>query len=328
MDQSLRKPPSPRRIVITGATGTIGTALCRRLLERGDTLVVFSRDAPAARQTVPGAAAYVTWQPAEMGPWAEQIEEADAIVYLAGGSLYQGRQTEASVRAETESRERGIRGLVHAMAQARVTPPVFVSASSVGTYGYAGVTDAAVTESSPPGADFWGQDSVPWEGAALDAGRLGVRAAVLRLGYVLDARPGGGLMRQVEQFRRGFGGPVWPGTQWVPWIHIADAVGLFLLALDDERVRGPLNATAPGAIRNRDYARSLGAIVGRPARLPTPGFALRLGLGVVAETIISGRRVVPQAALDLGYRFRFPALEDALRDLVASPGRAPRSAAG
>jgi len=314
-----------KRIVVTGATGQIGQALCRRVLARGDTLVVFSRDAQAARQTVPGAAAYVAWQPEETGPWAEHIAGAHGIVYLAGGSLYSGRQTEASVRAETRARARGIRGLVRAMAEARVKPRVFVSASSVGAYGYAGVTDAVFTESSPAGGDFWGRESLLWEEAALDAERLGVRAVVPRTGYVLDARPGGGLMRQVAQFRRGFGGPVWPGTQWLPWIHIADAVGLFLLALDDQRVRGPLNGTAPDAVRNRDFARMLGRVVDKPARLPTPGFALRLGLGVVADTIIHGRQIVPESALTLGYQFQFPMLEAALRDLVPPADGAKRA---
>jgi uncharacterized protein (TIGR01777 family) len=168
-----------------------------------------------------------------------------------------------------------------------------------------------------PGDDFWGRVSLPWEEAALEAERLGVRTVVLRTGYVLDGRPGSGLAQQVAQFRRGFGGPVRPGSQWVPWIHIADAVELILLALDDERVRGPLNCTAPGVVRNREFAETLGRVVGKPANRAMPGVMLRMFMGVVADTIIHGRCVVPEAALALGYDFRFPTLDAALRDLVA-----------
>jgi uncharacterized protein (TIGR01777 family) len=304
-------------MVVTGATGQIGSVLCRRLLERGDAPVVFTRDVQAAQESVPGAADYVAWQPQETGPWATQTARAQAVVYLAGGSLYSGRQTRASVRAEVDTRVRGIRGLVRAMKEAAVKPRVFVSASSVGTYGYDGFTDAEFTENSSPGDDFWGQASLPWEEAALEAERLGVRTVVLRTGYVLDGRPGSGLAQQVAQFRRSFGGPVRPGSQWVPWIHIADAVGLILLALDDERVRGPLNCTAPGVVRNREFAETLGVVLGKPVGRAIPGVMLRLFMGVVADTIIHGRRVVPETALALGYDFRFPRLEPALRDLVA-----------
>jgi uncharacterized protein len=202
------------------------------------------------------------------------------------------------------------------MAQARARPEVFVSASSVGTYGYAGFTDVEHTEDSPAGTDFWGRDSQLWEEAAVEADRLGIRTVVLRPGYVLDAHAGSGLAQQIEQFRRGFGGPVLPGTLWVPWIHIADVAGLIVLAVEDTRVRGPLNVVAPGVVRNTEFAATLGRVVGKPARLPVLGFMLRLGFGMTADTIVHGRRVVPRKALDLGYQFQFPALEPALRDLV------------
>ena len=143
-----------------------------------------------------------------------------------------------------------------------------------------------------------------------------MRTVLLRTGYVLDASPRGGLARQAAQFRRGFGGPVLPGKQWVPWIHLADEVGLIQMALSDERVRGPLNCTAPEVPRNREFAATLGRVLGKPVRMAVPGFAMRMGLGVAADILIHGRRVVPQKALDLGYQFRFPTLESALRDLL------------
>jgi uncharacterized protein len=318
-----------RRVIVTGATGLIGSALCRALQDRGYGVVVFSRHSDAARTKVPGALAYVAWQPEESGPWRAQIDGAYAVVHLAGESIYTfgKRQTKAGVRAETQARVRAIRGLAGAMAEAQEPPAAFICASSVGTYGFAGWTDAEYTEDSSVGDDFWGHDSQLWEQAALEAERQHARVVVLRTGYGLDAGPGGGLAQQVEQFRRGFGGPVLPGSQWTPWIHIADVAGLILLAIEDSRVRGPLNVVSPGVVRNREFATALGNAVGRSARLPIPGFMLRLGFGVTADTIIHGKRVVPQKALDLGYHFLFPTLDLALRDLVRSEGKAPTARA-
>lgn len=309
-----------KRVIVTGATGLIGSHLCRELLKRGYAVVVFSRDPQAAQAKVPGAAAYVAWQPEENGPWAEHIDGAYGIVNLAGGSIYTfgKRQTRESISAEVQNRVRGIQGLVGAMAGAQAKPQIFVCASSVGTYGFDGFTDTAFTEASPPATDFWGQSSLHWEEAAQAAERTGVRTAVMRFGYVLAMHPHSGLAQQVEQFRRGFGGPVRPGKQWQSWIHIADAVGLIVFALEDDRVRGPLNGTAPDVVRNRDFAHTLAQAVGKPARIVTPGLFLKMWIGLTAETIIYGRRVLPQKALDLGYQFQFATLESALRDLLAA----------
>lgn len=307
-----------KRVIVTGATGLIGSSLCQELIRRGYAVVVFSRDPAMARTKVPGAAEYVAWQPEESGPWAASIEGAYGVVNLAGGSIYTWgkRQTRESISAETQNRVRGIRGLVRAMEDAQVKPQAFVCASSVGTYGFDGFTDAEFTEASPPGADFWGQTSLPWEEAALSAEQAGVRTIVMRFGYVLAMQPNSGLAQQAEQFRRGFGGPVRPGTQWQSWIHASDTAGLIAFALEDNRVRGPLNGTAPEPVRSRDFAQMLAQVVGKPARLATPGFLLRMWLGKTADTIIYGRRVLPQKALDLGYQFQFATLESALRDLV------------
>lgn len=307
-----------KRIIVTGATGLIGSSLCQELIQRGYAVVVFSRDPLAAQAKVPGAAAYVAWQPAENGPWAEYIEGAYGVVNLAGGSIYTfgKRQTRESISAETQNRIRGIHGLVKAMTEAQAKPQVFVCASSVGTYGFDGFTDTAFTEASPPATDFWGQTSLPWEEAAQAAEQTGVRTVIMRFGYVLAMQPHSGLAQQVEQFRRGFGGPVRPGKQWQPWIHIADAVGLIIFALENNQVQGPLNGTAPDTVRSRDFAQTLAQAVGKPARMATPGFLLRMWLGVTADTIIYGRRVLPQKALALGYQFQFATLASALRDLL------------
>lgn len=311
-----------KRVIVTGATGLIGSNFCRELIKRGYVVIVFSRDPAMARMAVPGAEAYVAWQSEENGRWAESIEGAYGVVNLAGGSIYTwgSRQTRESIKAETQSRISAIQRLVKAMGEAQTKPQVFICASSVGTYGFNGFTDAEFTESSAPGTDFWGQTSLPWEEAARAAEKMGIRSVVMRFGYVLALHPHSGLARQVEQFRRGFGGPVRPGKQWQPWIHIADAAGLILFALEESRVEGVLNGTAPDVVRNQDFAQTLAQVVEKPARLAVPGFFLRMWLGKTADTIIYGRRVLPQKALELSYQFQFATLKSALHDLLdASP---------
>lgn len=307
-----------KRVIVTGATGLIGSSVCRELIKRGYAVVVFSRDPRAAQTVVPGAKAYVTWQAREDGSWAEYLEGAYGVVHLAGGSIYTwgSRQTRESISAETQNRIHAIQGLVRAMTEAEAKPQVFVSASSVGTYGFDGLTDAAFTESSAPGTDFWGQVSLPWEEAARDVEKIGVRAVIMRFGYVLAMYPHSGLAQQVAQFQRGYGGRVGNGSQWQPWIHVADAAGLILFALEESRVEGAVNGTAPDVVRNRDFTHMLAQMVGKSTRMAIPGFLLRMCLGVTAETILYGRRVLPHKALDLGYHFQFATLESALRDLL------------
>lgn len=313
-----------KRIIVTGATGLIGRALCRDLIAHGYTVVVFSRDPQAARVAGPGAERYVPWRIADAGSWAEYLDGAYGVVHLAGGSIFTWgkRQTRESVSAETQSRIRAIGGLVNAMAAAQTRPQVFVAASSVGIYGFDGLSDTEYTESSAPGADFWGQTSLRWEEAAQASEAIDVRAVCMRFGYVLGMEPHSGLAQQVEQFCRGYGGRVGSGKQWQPWIHVADAAGLIRFALEESLVENGLNATAPEPLRNRDFTRALAAAVGKSARMMTPGFLLRMWLGVTADTILYGRCVPPRKALDLGYAFQFATLEAALRDLLQAPDSA------
>jgi uncharacterized protein (TIGR01777 family) len=305
-----------RRLIVIGATGALGAPLCAALLRRGDSLVVFSRDPVAAQQRVPGAMAYVAWQPEESGAWEAHLGAADGVIYLAGKSIYTEPHTEQDVHDELQTRMRGINGVVRAMEAAHGRSAVLISASSVGTYGYAGPLNAELTETSAPGEDFWGRISVLWEAAALTARQFGVRVVLPRPGFVLTPQPDGGLMRQVGQFRAGYGGPVEPGTQWSPWIHIADSVGLLLLALDDARVHGPLNVVAPSLVRNHEFAATLALHVGQAATRMIPAGMLRQHMGIVADTITHGRRVLPALAQALDYHFQFPRLDGALQDLV------------
>ncbi len=303
-----------RRVIVTGATGLIGVALCRRLRERGWAPVIFSRDPKAARRRLPDAAATVAWQPQETGDWARHVDGAAAVVSLAGAPLFGQRWTARYKQTILDSRVVGTRGLLRAMAQATVKPRVFVSASAIGYYGWR--DDTPLDESAPPGDDFLARVCQAWEAEARRAEVMGVRTAILRIGIVLDAT-GGALPLLSLPMRLFVGGPILPGDQWVSWLHMEDMVETLLLSLEDERARGPLNIVAPDPRRQRDFSRALGQALGRPAWLPIPRLALRVALGEFADTLITGQRVVPARLADLGYRFRFPTLEGALADLLA-----------
>jgi len=193
---------------------------------------------------------------------------------------------------------------------------VLIAASSVGYYGYAGRSDLPVDETHPAGTDWWGQDSVGIEQAALAARSRGVRTVILLTGYVLTLDS---LSSQVAQFRRHVGGWIGTGRGWTPWIHIADEVGIITFALEQAPFGGPVNLTAPEPARARRFARALGRATGHRAWLPAPTPLVRLGLGVVTDILVKGKRVIPAQVSALGYQFSFPDLDSALHDLLGQP---------
>ncbi|ADU51556.1 domain of unknown function DUF1731 [Thermaerobacter marianensis DSM 12885] len=314
------------RVVIGGGTGLIGSALAHRLLEDGHEVVVLTRSPGTAaggggpEAAGPGHLRRVTWTAAPAGPgepepaWWEAVEGAGAVVNLAGESIAAGRWTPRQKERILQSRLQATRALVQAIAAARRKPAVLVSGSAVGYYGPRG--DEAIDETAPPGTDFLSRVCVAWEAEARKAEEAGVRVALVRTGLVL-AREGGALPRLVLPFRLGAGGPLGSGRQWVPWIHVDDLVGLIRFLLAAEGQEGPFNGTAPHPVTNRDFARVLGKVLGRPAWLPAPAFALRLALGEMADALLlSGQRAVPRRALAEGFVFRFPEVEPALRDVL------------
>lgn len=308
---------NPRRIVLTGATGMIGARLFTALRERSYEIVVLSRSPETARERLPGAADYLAWSPAESGPWVAAIDGAHAVIHLAGAPISQGllgvRWTDSYKREILESRTLGTRGIVNAVAAAARRPAVLVNASAIGYYGYR--DDTPLDEDAPPGRDFVAEVTVAWEREAIAAEPLGVRVARVRTGIVLDPLSGA-LGQLLLPFRLRTGGPIMPGTQYYSWIHPADEVGILLLALEDERVRGPINATAPHPETNRNFTSILGQVLHSPSWLAVPEFSLRLALGEMADLVVRGQRVLPKRALELGYQFKFPELAPALRDLL------------
>jgi uncharacterized protein len=304
-------------VTVTGATGLIGRALTQKLRDAGAQVTVLSRDPARARAELGGSADprlhALGWQPQREAPPATALAGRDAVVHLAGENIAQ-RWTARVRQALTSSRVRSTQNLVAGLAAAEPRPHTLVSVSAVGYYGARG--EEPLDEDARPGGDFLAQLCVAWEAEARSAEELGVRVVTPRVGVVLDRR-GGALAQLLTPFRLGLGGPIAGGRQYISWIHSGDLIALLQGALADERWRGAINATAPEPVTNREFARALGAALGRPARMPIPGAALRLRYGEMAQTVTTGARVLPAQALMLGFDFRHPRLQGALAELLA-----------
>ncbi len=299
------------RVVITGGSGLIGRALTVDLAAAGREVVVLSRR-PDKVAGLPAGARAESWDAASAEGWAHLVDGAEAVVHLAGESIGEGRWTAAKKRRIEDSRVRSSRAVAAAIEAAGRKPRVLLQGSAVGYYG---PRDEEATEDTPPGDDFLARVAVAWEGATAAVEGMGVRRAVLRTGVVL-ATDGGALPKMLLPFRLFAGGPVGSGRQWLPWIHLADEVAAIRFLLEDEGARGPFNLTAPQPLTNREFSRVLGRVLKRPSFLPAPAFALRLALGEMADLVLKGQRAVPKRLGELGFTFRFPDAESALRDLL------------
>ena len=287
----------------------IGSSVADALLARGDEVVGLTRNPEKSRFSNPKVRWHL-WDPALERPPAEALQGVDGVVNLLGESIDQ-RLTDAAKKRIMASRETATRNLVAAIAGADPRPRVLVSQSAVGYYGDRG--DAIVDESAEPGTGFAAEVPVAWEAAAREVEKAGVRLVVVRTAPILDRR-GGLLKRLMLPFKLGLGGPIAGGDQYLPWIHIDDEVRILLWALDNERVSGVVNASAPEQVTNREFSKALGRVLGRPAVVPVPKLALSVVVGSeLAETVAGGQRVVPRRTTDLGYEFRYPQLEPALR---------------
>lgn len=302
-----------KTVFISGGSGALGRRLCYQLTQRGDRVVVLSRDAAKARVLVPEATEWISWSHSP-GSYHPMFEQADAIINLAGASIADHRWTAAYKHEILSSRIHATRSLVEAAGRAHRQGCVFLSASGVDYYG--DKRQMLVDEQSAPGENFLAHVCVAWEQEARHAEDHGLRTVMLRTGIVLDTQTGA-LAKLLLPFKMGLGGPILPGTQWWSWIHVDDIIGLYLFALDNDQVDGPLNATAPNPEQNRDFSATLGRVLGRPALIPLPPFALRLALGEMSVSLlVEKQRAIPRKALEHGYQFRYPTLEPALRDLL------------
>jgi len=294
------------RIVIAGGSGLLGRLLSDALRRDGHHLVVLTRGEPRPD----GATKLVTWNPdGSVGAWSMELEGAGVVVNLAGESIAGRRWTAAHKQRIRDSRVLATRSLVTAIGKAAQPPGVFISGSAVGYYGPHG--DEVVTESTPAGSDFLAEVGVAWEAEA-QAAEWRTRVVLIRTGIVLS-REGGALPPLLPPFWFGVGGPMGTGRQYWPWIHWRDWVDLVRFAIRTSTLSGPVNATAPTPVTNREFTRALGKAMHRPAFVPTPGFALKLLLGEMAEPLVlTGQRAVPAKAEEMGFSFTYREIGQAL----------------
>ena len=307
------------QVFITGGTGQIGSRLIPRLRARGDQPVVLTRRPAAAEKMFGADARVVEGDPMQPGPWQDAAADCDAVVNLAGENQFRRRWNAAFKTLLVDSRIQSTQNVVLALARKPRRddgrPKTLVNGSAIGYYGPHG--DEELTEDSPPGSGFLADLCVYWEKAAQEAEASGVRCVRMRTGIVLDRR-GGALAKLLTPFWMGVGGPIAGGRQWMSWIHHEDMTGLLLRTLDDAAAVGPVNGTAPNPATNADFSRALGKALHRWAFVPTPGFMLRLMLGEVAGVVTTGQRVLPKRAPALGYDYKYPQIDAALADIVAS----------
>jgi uncharacterized protein (TIGR01777 family) len=301
------------RVSVTGATGMLGRQVTGALRDRGDEVTALSRDAARAREALSVDA--VEWaSPKEEPTPAQGVRGQDAVVHLLGEPLAQ-RWSERAKREIRDSRELGTRNLVTALAALpeEERPRTLVSQSAVGFYGARG--DEPVDETEPAGTDFLAQVVSVWEAEARKAEELGLRVVTTRTGMVLS-RTGGALEKMLPPFRLGVGGPVAGGRQYVPWVHLDDVVGAMLFCLDNEVASGPINLSAPEPVTNRELSKALGRVLRRPAIAPVPGLAVKLLYGEMAMVVTTGQQAVPKRLTEIGYEFRRPEVEPALRSTL------------
>lgn len=278
---------------ITGASGLIGTRLSEKLRSAGHTTTALPR----------------------LVEDAALLRNIDVIVHLAGAPIGEGRWSKERKQMIRDSRIEGTRNLVKAVGRTQKRPPVLVSGSAIGFYGNRG--DEELTESSGPGQGFLAGVCQEWEAEALEARKLGMRVVLVRTGIVLSTR-GGAFPRLLQPFQWFVGGPLGMGQQWMSWIHIDDQVEAIRFVSETEAVEGPVNATAPTPVTNLQFSKELGHLLGRPSMMRTPAFTLRTALGreMADELLLTSQRVMPGKLEEHGFQFQFPALEEALKELL------------
>lgn len=301
------------KVLITGATGLIGRALCRSLSEQGHAVVALSRSPETTRGLA--AAELHKWDP-RFGQFpARTLAGVDAVVHLAGEPIVARRWSEEQKKLIRDSRVLTTRTLVEAFRSLDQRPAVFVCGSAVGFYGDRG--DEQLVETSPVGKGFLSEVCQEWENEAARASELGMRVVEVRTGVVLSAN-GGALPKMLAPFKLGLGGRLGSGKQWFPWIHIRDIVGIFSHAMRSSLLEGPVNGVAPEAATNAEFTSHLARVLHRPAFLPVPELALRVLMGEMAEALLGSQRVIPAAALASKYEFHYQSLTPALDHVLGN----------
>ena len=305
------------RVIITGGTGLIGSALTRNLAADGHDVIVLSRS-PGSVRGLPDNARAVGWDTRSADGWAELADGADAIVNLAaenlaGEGFFPSRWTPERRQRIRQSRLEAGRAVVDAVERAEKKPAVVIQASAIGYYGPRG--DEVITEEAVAGDDFLASVCVDWEASTAGVEEHGVRRAIIRSGLVLSSQSGA-LPRILFRYNLLGGGPFGSGKQWWSWIHLLDEARAIRFLIENEAASGPFNLTAPNPARNSEFGKTLARVMRRPHYLPLPAFVMHALFGEVATVVVDGQRVVPQKLQELGFEFRFPKLEPALRHVL------------
>lgn len=299
------------RILVTGGTGFVGQNLSGFFLKREHVIVATGTSAVHPLSGQPNFK-YVSADMTQPGRWQDEVGEADAIVNLAGRTIFH-RWTKSYKQQIIDSRVLTTRHLVDALPKDK--PTIFLSASAVGYYGDGG--DTLLLEDTPAGTDFLAGVSAAWEKEALRAAAKKHRVVAMRFGVVLGAN-GGALSQMVPAYRKFAGGPLGSGRQWFPWIHMDDLTAAIAFSLANDDLRGPVNFCAPGAVTSRAFAQALGQVLHRPAILKVPTFALRMAMGEMGSVLLNSQRAVPARLQEAGFTFKYPHIDEALQNLLAS----------
>jgi len=297
------------KVLITGGLGFVGTQLSIRLVEKRHQVTVVDHS-PQPRAYTPQEVRYVFADTTVKGAWQEEIQAQDAVVNLAGTSIFR-RWNDETKQLIHDSRVLTTRNVAEAMPKEKVS--LLCSTSAVGYFGFRG--DEKLTEGDAPGDDFLARVCVDWEREAHKAADKGVRVVIARFGIVLG-KTGGALGQMIPAFKKFVGGPLGSGKQWFSWIHMEDLLNAFLFCFENQDIHGPVNLCSPNPVRNRELAKALGKVLSRPSFLTTPAFMLRLVLGEFGSVLLGGQKVNPAKLLKHGFVFHYPEITDALEEII------------
>jgi uncharacterized protein (TIGR01777 family) len=299
------------KILITGGTGFVGTQLTSRLIKDNHEVTILTRSLKGAKGSSPGVY-YLEGDPTRNGPWQEAIKNHDALINLAGASIF-SKWTEEHKKAIRESRVNTTQNIIEGIPPQSQKGFTLFSTSAVGYYGFH--KDEELIEESPPGNDFLARIAVEWEGEALKAREKGARVVITRFGIVLGEK-GGALGQMIPLFEKYIGGPIGSGRQWFSWVHIKDLTEAFAFLLKHPEISGPVNVCSPNPVRNRDLAKALGKALHKPSFMPAPGFMVKWVLGEFGSVILEGQKVIPRRLLESGFTFQYPDIDAALKKIV------------
>ena len=299
------------KILMTGGTGFVGKQLTSRFVQDGNEVTILTRSLKESGQT-PKGISYLQGDPTQKGPWQDAIKNHDAVINLAGASIF-SRWSEEYKKLIRESRIFTTQNIVEGIPSKADNKFTFFSTSAVGYYGFHG--DEELDEDSPPGNDFLARMAVEWEAEALKAKDKGARVVITRFGIVLGEK-GGALGQMIPLFKKFIGGPIGSGQQWFSWVHIKDLAEAFAFLIKHPEISGPVNICSPNPVKNKDLAKALGRALRRPSFMPAPAFMIKLVLGEFGSVILQGQRVVPGRLLKKGFTFQYADIDKALQSII------------